>query len=75
MIVKFITPAGVPHEILMSDFWVPQSTSRQEVDRFRNKDLYKSILTTTDRSCLTYFERATKDLVYHHVHSIMFQSI
>ena len=58
--LKTLEP-GVPHEVLMQDFWVPGSTSRLDLDRFRGKQAFRKILTTTDQTCLKYFERATGD--------------
>lgn len=58
--LKALEP-GVPHEILMQDFWVPGSTNRQDLDRFKGKQTFRKILTTTEQTCLKYFERATSD--------------
>lgn len=52
---------GIPHEILAMDFWVPGSTTRQELDRFKGKAQFKEILTTTKQSVMMYFSRATQD--------------
>ena len=52
---------GVPHEVLMMDFWVPGSTTRQELDRFRGKDHFQKILTTSSTTVMVYFNRAIND--------------
>ena len=53
--------AGVPHEVLSMDFWVPGSTTRQELDRFKGKKVFKEILTPTKETAMLYFSRATQD--------------
>ena len=46
----------------MSDYWVPGVCSRQGLDRFRNKSLFREILTTTPETAMLYFTRATQEL-------------
>lgn len=55
--------SGVPHDVLVADYWVPNSVSRSEHERFKNKDTYRQILTTSETTCMAYFERATKDTI------------
>ena len=60
--LPFILPlGGVPHEVLSMDFWVPGSTTRQELDRFKGKAQFKEILTPTKETAMLYFSRATQD--------------
>lgn len=55
--------SGVPHEVLSMDFWVPGSTTRQELDRFKGKAQFKEILTPTKETAMLYFSRATQDFI------------
>jgi len=52
---------GVPHEVLTQDYWVPGSSARQELDRFRGKSTFQEILTTTSKTCMIYFQRVTNE--------------
>ena len=52
---------GLPHSVLGCDFWVPGSTSRAEADRFKNKDVFASILKPDSTSVMIYFSRVMKD--------------
>jgi hypothetical protein len=54
-------PAGLPLEILQSDFWVPGNTSRAESARYATKQQFQEILQTTEDSALMWAMRATKD--------------
>lgn len=51
---------GVPAEILQSDYWVPNCTSRAEADRYRGKASFAEILSTTEQTAMMYFTRATE---------------
>lgn len=55
-------PAGLPHEILQMDFYVPGSLSRKEDVKYKGKDVFQEVLTTTMATALCYVDRATKDL-------------
>ena len=53
--------SGVPHEVLSMDYWVPGSSTRSELERFRGKTLFKEILTTNHETVMAYFTRAIQD--------------
>lgn len=63
----FTSPAGLPLEILTLDWWVPGSTTRMELERFKGKQLFAEILTTTPESALAYMKRATMESSLHKV--------
>lgn len=46
--------SGIPHEVLMMDFWVPGSTTRQELDRFMGKEHFQKIpAAVCDKNLIT----------------------
>ena len=53
--------AGLPHEILQLEFYVPGSTWRKDDPKFRGKAVYQEILETTAETAMCYVNRATKD--------------
>ena len=53
--------SGVPHDVLSMDYWVPGSSTRSELERFRGKTLFKEILTTNHETVMAYFTRAIQD--------------
>ena len=57
--------AGVPHEVLESDFWVPGSTSRREEGRYKAKAIFQEMLECTEDSCVLYFTRAIEDRSFY----------
>ena len=61
-VITVETLPGVPHEVLTMDYWVPGCFTRSELDRFRNKAMFKDILTTTTETCMVYFARATQEI-------------
>ena len=55
-------PAGVPHDMLQMDFFVPGSTTRREHERYRGKALFAEILAVTKETTMTYFLRLVQDI-------------
>jgi hypothetical protein len=53
-------PEGLTVDVLQSDFWVPQSTTRADSPQFRGKDVFREILTPTDETATLYAMRATE---------------
>lgn len=49
------------------DFWVPGSTTRMELERFKGKEIFGEILTTTGDTAVAYMRRATMDSSLHKV--------
>ena len=54
-------PAGVPHDVLQMEFFVPGSTTRRENERYRGKPLFAEILTVKPETTMTYFLRLVQD--------------
>lgn len=55
--------SGVPHEVLQSGYWVPGAVERKEVERYRGKDAFQQMLSTTEQTCLAYFSRAIEEML------------
>eukprot|EP00435_Cladocopium_sp_Y103_P023953 s3522_g5.t2 len=53
--------SGITLDILALDFWVPGSCSRLEAPQYKNKEVFKEILSVSEASCKLYAERATQD--------------
>ena len=53
--------AGLTTDILAHDFWVPGVDSRLCCAKFKDKEIFKEILVTTDASACLYATRATND--------------
>ena len=56
-----VFPSGLPLDLLQADWWVPQSTVRSEMTKYKNNEVFKEILTLTQETCKTWILRATKD--------------
>ena len=54
-------PEGLPHDILINDFYVPGSCTRKEFERYRGKDVFGQILTTSNETLMLYFESVLQD--------------
>lgn len=58
---SFVLPAALPHEILQLDYYVPETVSRQENERYKGKPIFQEIFTITPETTQTYFKRAIGD--------------
>ena len=53
--------SGLPHDILINDFYVPGSCTRKEFDRYKGKEVFGEILTTSSETLMLYFQRVFQD--------------
>lgn len=48
---------GVPHDVLKSEYFVPNSSLRRDSEKYRNKEQFGEIFTITEKTTLTYSTR------------------
>lgn len=51
----------MPMEVLGMDFWVPGLETRKQQAKYKGKDVFQQILTTTEATACLYLERVTKE--------------
>ena len=51
----------MPLDVLGNDFWVPGSSARKDLPKFK-ADIFQEMFTCTEETCMLYGLRATQDL-------------